>query len=232
MTRARCILFERRKQRAIYKPAITRRRLFTFNCSKRLNVLLPSPFYSISVYSHFEIAKKSPRGIDGIFALYPYNACQRKWSGEGRKFENAGCSRQRGEQSSSKKTYFITIGSLFTSPRPATISPPWINHYPIPDFCPETSRALPQVVPRRFSKTIFYSKRAAYARLYRCVHLFSSLGVSKILGALFLPIGCIHRWIERGTAGREPNCVEITWNSFEFLQLVKGKESMIWNFAE
>lgn len=54
------------------------------------------------------------------------------------------------------------------------------------------------------------------------------LGVSKILGAaLFLPIGCIHRWIERGTAGREPNCVEITWNSFEFLQLVKGKESMI-----
>lgn len=182
MTRARCILFERRKQRAIY-PAITRRRLFTFNCSKRLNVLLPSPFYSTSVYSHFEIAKKSPRGIDGIFALYPYNACQRKWSGEGRKFENAGCSRQRGEQSSSKKTYFITIGSLFTSPRPATISPPWINHYPI--FAPKP-RAPSLRSSRADSRKRSFIQSEQPTRACIDVCTFSPpLGVSKILGALF-----------------------------------------------
>lgn len=128
---------------------------------------------------------------------------------------------RREKQSASKKTYFITIGSLFASPSPATILPPWINHRPIPDFCLETSRALP--APILENDLLFKaSLRALVSTPCRCTSFPPLLGKgANLRGSLFSSMECIHQWIERGTAGREPVAcvsVEITWN-FEFLQL-------------
>lgn len=128
-----------------------------------------------------------------------------------------------GKNRAPRKKRILSLSDLFL-PRP--VRPRSCHHeltiarYPI-----FASRALP--APILENDLLFKaSLRALVSTPCRCTSFPPLLGKgANLRGSLFSSMECIHRWIERGTAGREPVAcasVEITWNSFEFLQLGNG----------